>query len=59
MDRGDAYSEFKHANLVKFGEFVASLRLDYEEGYWPTMHKLVGTWSHSPNEPEVGRNQSA
>ena len=59
VDRGDASSEFKHADPVKFGEFVASLGLDYEKGYWPTLHKLVRTWSHSPNEPEVGRNQSA
>ena len=28
----DASSEFRHADLVKFGELVASLGLDYEEG---------------------------
>ena len=43
MDRGDASSEFKHANQVKFGELVTSLGLDYEKGCWPTLHKLVGS----------------
>ena len=37
----DAFSEFKHVDLVKFGELVASIRLDYEEGRWPTLYKLV------------------
>ena len=31
MDRGEASSEFRHADLVKFGELVAGLGLDYEE----------------------------
>ena len=55
----DASSEFRHADPVKFGELVASLKLDYEEGCWPTLHKLVRSQSHYPDEPEVGRNQSA
>ena len=59
VDRGDAYSEFKHGDMVKFGELVVSLRLDYEEGCWPTLHKLVESWSRSPDESKVGRNQSA
>ena len=58
MDRGEASLEFKHANLVKFGELVAGLEPDYEEGCWPTVHKLVGSWSRSPDEPKVGRNRS-
>ena len=56
---GEASSEFRHANPVKFGELVASLGLDYEEGCWPTLHKLVGSWSLSPNEFEAGQNQLA
>ena len=56
---GEAFSEFGHADPVKFGELVASLRLDYKEGCWPTLHKLVGGWSCSPNEPKAGLNQSA
>ena len=54
----DVSSEFRHVDLVKFGELVASLGLDYEEGCWPTLHRLVGSWSRSPNSPEVGQNQS-
>ena len=56
---GEASSEFRHVDPVKFGELVASLGLDYEEGCWPTLYNLVGGWSCSPDEPEVGRNQSA
>ena len=41
MDRGDASSEFRHADPIKFGELVAGLGLDYEEGCWHTLHKLV------------------
>ena len=59
VDRGDASSEFRHADLVKFGELVASLGFDYEEGCWPTLHKLVGSWSRSLDKPEAGQNQSA
>ena len=51
---GEASSEFRHADQVKFGELVASLGLDYEEGCWPTLNKLVGSWSHSPDELKVG-----
>ena len=40
---GETSSEFKHADPVKFGELVASLGHDYEEGFWPTLHKLVGS----------------
>ena len=55
----DAYSEFKNADPVKFEELIASLKLDYEEGW--TMKKNVGlpytqlieSWNHSPNEHEV------
>ena len=56
---GKTYLEFRHVNPVKFEKLVASLGLDYEEGYWPTMHKLVGSWSRSPDESKVRRNQSA
>ena len=38
----DASLEFKHADLIKFEELVASLGLDYEVVCWPTLHKLVG-----------------
>ena len=55
---GKTSSEFRHADPVKFGELVASLGLDYEEGFWPTLHKLVGSWSHSPDKPEARQNES-
>ena len=38
---GEAPSEFKHVDPIKFGEFVTSLGLNCEEGSWPTLHKLV------------------
>ena len=59
VDQGDASLEFRHADPIKFGELVAGLGLDYEEGCWSTLHKLVGSWSRSPDEPKAGRNQSA
>ena len=43
MDRGEDSSEFRHVDPVKFGELVASLGPDYEEGCWSTLHKLVGS----------------
>ena len=58
-DRGEAFSEFRHTDPVKFGELVAGLGPDYEEGCWPTLHKLVGSWSRSPDETKAGRNKSA
>ena len=39
---GEATSEFRHVDPVKFGELVDSLGLDYEEECRPTLHKLVG-----------------
>ena len=59
MDRGENSSEFRHVDPVKFGELVVGLRPDYEEGCWPTLHKLVESWSRSSDEPKAGRNQSA
>ena len=56
MDQGEASSEFKHADRVKFGDLAVGLGLDYEEGCWPTLHKLVMSWSHSPDEPEARQN---
>ena len=56
MDRDGDPLEFKHANPVKFGELVAGLGPDYEEGCRPTLHKLVGSWSRSPDEPKAERN---
>ena len=56
---GKASSKFRHADPVNFGELVVRLGLNYEEGCWPTLHKLVGSWSRSPDEPKTGRNQSA
>ena len=41
------------------GELVASRGLDNEEGCWPTLRKLVGSWSCFPKEPKARRNQSA
>ena len=58
MDRGGDSLESRHVDPVKFGELVAGLGLDYEEGCRLTLHKLVGSWSHSPDEPKAGRNQS-
>ena len=55
---GEASSEFKHADSIKFEELVASLGLDYEEGYSPTLHKLVSSSSYSPDELEARQNQS-
>ena len=55
---GEAFSKFRHADPIKFRKLVIGLRLDYEEGCWPTLHKLVKSWSHSPDEPKAGRNQS-
>ena len=59
VDRGEASLESRHADPVKFGELVTGLGPDYEEGCWPTLHKLVGSWSRSPDEPKARRNQSA
>ena len=59
VDRGEDSSEFRHVDLVKFGELVAGLGTYYEEGCWPTLHELVGSWNRSPDEPKAGRNQSA
>ena len=49
MDRGGDPLEFRHADPVKFGELVAGLGPDYEEGCRPTLHKLVESWSRSPD----------
>ena len=38
----------------KRGELVASMRLDYEEGSWSTLRKLVGDWSRFSYELEAG-----
>ena len=59
MDQGETSLESRHADLVKFWELVAGLGPDYEEGCWPTLHKLVGSWCRSPDEPKTRRNQSA
>ncbi|KAL6175344.1 hypothetical protein ACLB2K_051985 [Fragaria x ananassa] len=50
--------EFRHADPVEFGELVAGRGLNAEEGTRPSLHKLVGVWSRSPDEPKAGRNQS-
>ena len=36
-----------------------SLVLDLTMKNRPTLHKLVGSWSRSPDEPKAERNQSA
>ena len=38
------------------GELVASRGLDNEEGCWPTLCKLVRSWSRFPDESEARRN---
>ena len=53
---GEASSEFKHADPIKFGELVTSLGLNCEEGSWLTLHKLVRNWSRSLDELKAGRN---
>ncbi|KAL6180257.1 hypothetical protein ACLB2K_046922 [Fragaria x ananassa] len=50
--------EFRHADPVKFGELVAGRGLNAKEGTRPSLRKLVGVWSRSPDEPKAGRNQS-
>ncbi|KAL6218496.1 hypothetical protein ACLB2K_011706 [Fragaria x ananassa] len=50
--------EFRQADPVEFGELVASRGLNAEEGTRPSLHKLVGVWSRSLDEPKAGRNQS-
>ena len=59
MDRGEASLKSRHTDPVKFGELVVGLGPDYEEGCWPTLHKLVGSWSRSPDEPKARQNQLA
>ncbi|KAL6184757.1 hypothetical protein ACLB2K_046157 [Fragaria x ananassa] len=50
--------EFRQVDPVEFGELVAGRGLNAEEGTRPSLHKLVGVWSRSPDEPKAGRNQS-
>ncbi|KAL6131304.1 hypothetical protein ACLB2K_069680 [Fragaria x ananassa] len=50
--------KFRQADPVEFGELVAGRGLNAEEGTRPSLHKLVGVWSRSPDEPKAGRNQS-
>ena len=54
MDK--ASLKFKQVNPVRFREFVVALGLDYEEGFWLTLHKLVENWSPSLNEPKTRGN---
>ena len=58
VDRGGDPLKFRHTDPVKFGELVAGLGPDYEEGCKSTLHKLFGSWSRSPDEPKTRRNQS-
>ena len=46
-------SEFRQIDLVKFGKLVVGISFDYEKGFWITLHKLVGNWNHSPDEPKT------
>ena len=39
----EASLDFRQVDPVKFGELFASLRLNYEEEFWQTLHKLVGS----------------
>ena len=48
--------ESRHAYPGECEELVTSRGLDYEEGCWLTLRKLVGSWSRFPDEPEAGRN---
>ena len=58
MDRGENPLEFRHADPVKFGELIVGLGPDNEEGCRPTLHKLVRSWSRSPEKPKAGQNKS-
>ena len=49
----DASSKFRYIDLVKFKEFITSLRLDYEEQYWPILNKLVRSLSRFLDELEA------
>ena len=40
---GEASSEFRHVDPVKFWKLLVSLGFDYEEGCRPTLYKLVGS----------------
>ena len=46
----DASSEFRQTDPVKFGELVTSWGLDDEEELGHLLHKLVKSWSRSPDE---------
>ena len=54
----DVSSEFKQTDQVKSRELVTSWGLDDEEELGHLLHKLVGSWSCSPDESMAGRNQS-
>ena len=41
------------------GELVTGRGLDNEKECWPTLHKLVESWSRFLDEPEAKRNQLA
>ena len=57
MDEGS--SEFKQVgDLIMFKELVASLRINYEKGFWSILHKLVRSLSHFLDKFETGQNQS-
>ena len=42
VDRREASLESRHADPIMFWEIVAVRGPDYENGCWPTLHKLSG-----------------
>ena len=54
MDRREASLESRYAYPVMFWELVASRGPDYEEGCWPTLHKLSGAGAALPMSPKQG-----
>ena len=52
----DVSSEFKQADPIKFEKLVTSQGFDNEEELGHLLHKLVRSWSRSPNESMADRN---
>ena len=60
VDQSDASLESRHADPVKFCELVAGRGFDYEEGCWPTLHKLSGAGAAllmSPTQGETSQHK--
>ena len=60
VDRREAFLEPRHADPIKFWEIVTSRGPDYEEGCWPTLHKLSGAGAAllmSPRQGETSQHK--